>query len=53
MNSLYGAIGTTVAIVLLFCMYLMLNRKTNNKPMIVSQSMLQYRYSNRQKIQGN
>lgn len=49
MNSLYGAIGTTVAIVLLFCMYLMLNRKTNNKPMIVSQSMLQYRYSNRQK----
>lgn len=50
MNSLYGAIGTTVAIVLLFCMYLMLNRKTNNKPMIVSQSMLQYRYSNRQKF---
>jgi hypothetical protein len=49
MNSLYGAIGTTVVIVLLFCMYLMLTRKTNNKPMIVSQSMLQYRYSNRQK----
>jgi hypothetical protein len=49
MNSLYGAIVTTVAIVLLFCMYLMLTKKTNNKPMIVSQSMLQYRYSNRQK----
>jgi hypothetical protein len=48
MNSLYGAIGTTVVVVLLFCMYLMLTRKTNNKPMIVSQSMLQYRYSNRQ-----
>ena len=49
MNSLYGAIVTTVAVVLLFCMYLMLTKKTNNKPMIVSQSMLQYRYSNRQK----
>lgn len=49
MNNLYGAIGTTIVIVLLFCLYLILNKKTRDKPIIVSQSMLQYRYSNRQK----
>ena len=47
MNNLYGAIGTTVILVLLFYVYVLINREKSNKPIIVSQSMLQYRYSNR------
>ena len=49
MNSLYGAIGTTVTILLLFYIYLLKNKIKNKKEIIISQSMLQYRYSNRKK----
>jgi hypothetical protein len=47
MNNLYGAIGTTVTILLLLYIYILKNNINNNKQQIVSQSMLQYRYSNR------
>lgn len=49
MNNLYGAIGTTVMLGLLFYIYMLKNREKNNNPIIVSQSMLQYRYSNRKR----
>jgi hypothetical protein len=49
MNNLYGAIGTTVTIVLLFYIYLLKNKEKNNRPVIVSQSMLQHRYSERKR----
>jgi hypothetical protein len=49
MNNLYGAIGTTVIFVLVFYVYVLINREKNNRPVIISQSMLQYRYSNRNK----
>jgi hypothetical protein len=49
MNNLYGAIGTTVTIVLLFYIYVLRNREKNNRPVIISQSMLQYRYSTRKR----
>ena len=49
MNNLYGAIGTTVAIVLLVYIYILRGREKNNRPPIISQSMLQYRYSSGKK----
>jgi hypothetical protein len=49
MNNLYGAIGTTVTILLLVYIYALKNSIKNNKPAIISQSMLQYRYSNRKR----
>ena len=47
MNNLYGAIGTTVTVLMLFYIYLLRNRVKNSKQKIISQSMLQHRYSNR------
>lgn len=47
MNNLYGAIGTTITILLLFYIYILKNNFKNKKNPIVSQSMLQYRYSTR------
>jgi hypothetical protein len=47
MNNLYGAIGTTVTILLLVYIYILKNNIKNNKQPIISQSMLQHRYSNR------
>jgi len=46
MNNLYGAIGVTISMLLLFYIYMLNNKLKNNKPVIISQSMLQYRYSN-------
>ena len=46
MNNLYGAIGITITMLLLFYIYMLRNKLKNNKPVIISQSMLQYRYSN-------
>ena len=45
MNNLYGAIGTTITVVLLFYIYVLINKNKSNKPIIISQSMLQHRYS--------
>lgn len=47
MNNLYGAIGTTVTVLMLFYIYLLKNRVKNSKQEIISQSMLQHRYSSR------
>jgi uncharacterized membrane protein YhiD involved in acid resistance len=47
MNNLYGAIGTTVTVLMLFYIYLLRNRVKNSKQKIISQSMLQHRYSSR------
>jgi len=47
MNNFYGAIGTTVTILLLIYVFVLRNSIKNNKQPIVSQSMLQHRYSNR------
>lgn len=47
MNNLYGAIGTTITVLMLFYIYLLKNRVKNSKQNIISQSMLQHRYSNR------
>jgi hypothetical protein len=47
MNNLYGAIGTTLIVLLLFYTYLLKNSIKNNRPPIISQSMLQHRYSTR------
>lgn len=49
MNNLYGAIGTTVTILLLIYIYILKARAKNIHPPIISQSMLQYRYSNGRK----
>lgn len=49
MNNFYGAIGITATILLLFYIYVLRNNIKNNKQPIVSQSMLQYRYSTREK----
>jgi len=46
MNNLYGAVGITVTLLLLFYIYMLNNKLKNNKPAIVSQAMLHYRYSN-------
>ena len=47
MNNLYGAIGTTVTLLLFFYVYILRNGVKNKKETIISQSMLQYRYSKR------
>ena len=47
MNNLYGAIGTTITVLMLFYIYLLRSRVKNSKQYIISQSMLQHRYSNR------
>jgi hypothetical protein len=47
MNNLYGAIGTTVTLLLFFYIYILRNDVKNKKETIISQSMLQYRYSKR------
>jgi hypothetical protein len=47
MNNLYGAIGTTVTLLLFFYIYILRNGVKNKKETIISQSMLQYRYSKR------
>ena len=47
MNNIYGAIGTTVVVLLIFYIYLLKNRIRNNREPIISQAMLQHRYSSR------
>lgn len=47
MNNFYGAIGTTVTILLLIYIYILRNNIKNNREPVISQSMLQHRYSNR------
>lgn len=47
MNNIYGAIGTTVTLLLIAYIFMLKNRIKNNKQPIISQSMLQYRYSSR------
>lgn len=49
MNNLYGAIGVTGIFLLFFYIYILRNRVSRIKPEIISQSMLQYRYSTRKK----
>jgi hypothetical protein len=46
MNNLYGAIGTTVMLALLVYVYILRAKVNNISTPIISQSMLQYRYSN-------
>ena len=45
MNNFYGAIAITVTILILFYVYLLRNKISSNKKVIVSQSMLLYRYN--------
>lgn len=47
MNNLYAALAVTTSILIVFYIYVLKNRIRNSKPVIVSQSMLQYRYSKR------
>jgi hypothetical protein len=47
MNNLYGAVGTTIAFLLLFYIYILHTRLKKKNSIIISQSMLQYRYSKR------
>lgn len=47
MNNLYGAIGTTAIVLMLFYVYLLKNKIKNTKSPVISQSMIQHRYSNR------
>ena len=49
MNNLYGAIGITGIFLLIFYIYVLRSRVSKMRPEIISQSMLQYRYSNRKK----
>jgi hypothetical protein len=49
MNNIYGAIGLTVTVLLLLYIYILKNRIRNKQEVIVSQAMLQYRYSTRNK----
>jgi hypothetical protein len=49
MNNIYGAIGLTVTALLLLYIYILKNRIRNKQEVIVSQAMLQYRYSTRNK----
>ena len=45
MNNFYGAIAITVTTLILFYIYLLRNKISSNKKVIVSQSMLLYRYN--------
>ena len=49
MNNLYGAIGTTLILALFLYVYILRAKAKNGIPPIISQSMLQYRYSNGKK----
>ena len=49
MNNLYGAIGVTGIFLLFFYIYILRNKVGKIRPEIISQSMLQYRYSTRNK----
>lgn len=49
MNNLYSAVGITTTILLLLYIYILKNSIKRNKQPIISQSMLQYRYSNRRR----
>lgn len=49
MNNLYGAVGITGIFLLIFYIYLLRSKVRKMRPEIISQSMLQYRYSNRKK----
>jgi hypothetical protein len=48
MNNWYGAVSITLTILLVFLTYFIASR-SNNKPQIVSQAMMLYRYSNGKK----
>ena len=48
MNNWYGALGVTLTILLVFLTYFISSRPSN-KPQIVSQAMMLYRYSNGKK----
>jgi hypothetical protein len=45
MNNFYGAIAITVTTLIIFYIYLLRNKISSNKKVIVSQSMLLYRYN--------
>jgi hypothetical protein len=47
MNNIYGAIGITVTLLLIVYVLILKNSIKNNRQPIISQSMLQYRYSSR------
>lgn len=47
MNNIYGAIGITVTLLLIVYILMLKNSIRNSKQPIISQSMLQYRYSSR------
>jgi hypothetical protein len=49
MNSIYGAATATASLLILLIIYLIINKKSKKPAQIISQSMLQYRYSNRKK----
>ena len=49
MNSVYGAATATASLFILLIIYLRINKKINKPTQIISQSMLQYRYSTRKK----
>ena len=49
MNSIYGAATATASLFILLIIYLIINKKGNKPTQIISQSMLQYRYSTRKK----
>jgi hypothetical protein len=49
MNSIYGAATTTASLFILLIIYLRINKKSKKPAQIISQSMLQHRYSSRKK----
>lgn len=49
MNSIYGAATATASLFILLIIYLIINKKSNKPTQIISQSMLQHRYSTRKK----
>jgi hypothetical protein len=49
MNSIYGAATATASLFILLIIYLIINKKSKKPAQIISQSMLQHRYSSRKK----
>ncbi len=49
MNNIYGAVGLTITILLVLVTYVLASRSKSNRPQIISQSMLHYRYNNLKK----